>query len=170
MLREERGLTYYAAAKRHNNRKVNGSRVKEWEESNTTTLASVLAHLDALGAKMTIEWWKNRAKILTCWIKSLSLPCDHITPRNFERVNLSATIKFVTSATPSGVAFLFDALCQLVSNHYLCQQQNNDTKRNNSKLCIIYFFSFVSYNVPKISEWTAIFWKWVLLHFLFRTL
>lgn len=55
-LRVERGLTYYAAAKRHNNRKVNGSRVKEWEESNTTTLASVLAHLDALGAKMTIEW------------------------------------------------------------------------------------------------------------------
>ena len=56
MLREERGLTYYAAAKRHNSRKVNGSRVKEWEESDTPTLASVLAHLDALGAKMTIEW------------------------------------------------------------------------------------------------------------------
>lgn len=55
-LREELGLTYYAAAKRHNNRKVNGSRVKEWEKSDTLTLASALAHLDALGAKMTIEW------------------------------------------------------------------------------------------------------------------
>ena len=68
---------------------------------------------------------KNRAKILTYEIKSLPLPCDNITPRNFERVNLSATIKFVT-ATPSGVAFLFDALCQLVSNHYLCSSSKTE--------------------------------------------
>ena len=56
VLREELGLAYYGAAKRHNNRTVKGSRVTEWEESDTLTLASALAHLDALGAKMTIEW------------------------------------------------------------------------------------------------------------------
>lgn len=85
---------------------------------------------------------KNSAKILTYEIKSLPLPCDNITPRNFERVNLSATIKFVT-ATPSGVAFLFDALCQLVSKYYLCQQQNNAAKRNKeSHSTYILFHSF----------------------------
>lgn len=55
-LREERGLTYYAAAKRHNSTRVSGARVKEWEQSSRIYLESVLAHLEALGAKMTIEW------------------------------------------------------------------------------------------------------------------
>ena len=55
-VREERGLTYYAAAKRHNSTRVSGARIKEWEQSSRIYLESVLAHLAALGAKMTIEW------------------------------------------------------------------------------------------------------------------
>lgn len=55
-VREERGLTHYAAAKRHNSTRVRGARIKEWEQSPRIYLESVLTHLAALGAKMTIEW------------------------------------------------------------------------------------------------------------------